>query len=217
MERWCPEPLWLLARPLLPDAPQRHQGGGRRRLDDRAVLAAILYVLQTGCAWSALPTSFAVSAPTAHRRFTEWVQAEVFSQLHQALLDLLGTAGAIDWSRASVDSMHVRAAKGDLTGPSPVDRGKPGSKIHAMSERGGIPLAVVVSAANRNDHRELEAVVDSVAPVKVPTGRPRRRPHKLHGDKGYDFPVCPKQLTTRHSPNWRARRSATAELSSWTC
>ncbi|CAM04116.1 putative transposase [Saccharopolyspora erythraea NRRL 2338] len=86
-----------------------------------------------------------------------------------------------------------------------------------MSERGGIPLAVVVSAANRNDHRELEAVVDSVAPVKVPTGRPRRRPHKLHGDKGYDFPVCPKQLTTRHSPNWRARRSATAELSSWTC
>ncbi|WP_436499465.1 transposase [Actinokineospora sp. HUAS TT18] len=32
---------------------------------------AILYVLQTGCAWSALPASFGVSSPTAHRRFTE--------------------------------------------------------------------------------------------------------------------------------------------------
>src|SRR3954452_11611196 len=79
VEKGCPEPLWLLACPLLPDAPQRHQGGGRRRLDDRAVLAAILYVLQTGCAWSALPASFGVSAATAHRRFTEWVGAEVFA------------------------------------------------------------------------------------------------------------------------------------------
>ena len=112
VEKWCPESLWLLARPLLPDAPQRHQGGGRRRLDDRAVLAAILSVLQTGCAWSALPSSFGVSATTAHRRFSEWVDAEVFTRLHETLLDLLGSAGQIDWSRASVDSMHVRAVKG---------------------------------------------------------------------------------------------------------
>jgi transposase len=109
VEKWCPEPLWLLVRPLLPDAPQRYQCGGRRRLDDRVVLAAILYVVQTGCAWSALPSSFGVSCPTAHRRFTEWVGADVFARLHQVMLDLLGAAGAIDWSRASVDSMHVRA------------------------------------------------------------------------------------------------------------
>jgi transposase len=114
IEKWCPEPLWLLASALLPDAPQRHQGGGRRRLDDRAVLAAILYVLQTGCAWSALPTSFGISAPTAHRRFTEWVKADVFAQLHQRMLDLLGSAEAIDWSRASVDAMQVRAVKGGI-------------------------------------------------------------------------------------------------------
>jgi transposase len=178
VEKWCPEPLWLLARPLLPDAPQRHQGGGRRRLDDRAVLAAILYVLQTGCAWSALPTSFGISAPTAHRRFTEWVAADVFARLHRTLLDLLGQSG-------------------DLTGPSPVDRGKPGSKIHAMGERGGLPPAVVVSAANRNDHLELETVVDAVTPVRGPVGRPRRRPHKIHADKGYDYPTCRNGLRRR--------------------
>jgi transposase len=112
VEKWCPESLWLLACPLLPDAPQRHQGGVRRRLDDRAVLAAIVYVLQTGCAWSALPSSFGVSVATAHRRFSEWVEAEVFTRLHETMLDLLGAAGEIDWTRASVDSMHVRAVKG---------------------------------------------------------------------------------------------------------
>jgi transposase len=112
VDKWCPQPLWHLARPLLPQHPQRHQGGGRRRHDDRAVLAAILYVLQTGCAWAALPDSFGISRPTAHRRFTEWTDAGVFTQLHQAMLDLLGAAGQIDWSRAAVDSMQVRAVKG---------------------------------------------------------------------------------------------------------
>jgi transposase len=66
-----------------------------------------------------------------------------------------------------------------------------------MSDRGGLPLAVGVSAANRNDHLELEAVVDAVAPVKGPVGRPRRRPRKLHGDKGYDYQVCRKALRRR--------------------
>jgi transposase len=66
-----------------------------------------------------------------------------------------------------------------------------------MSERGGIPLAVVISAANRNDHQELETVVDAVTPVTGPVGRPRRRPRKLHADKGYDYPVCRAGLRRR--------------------
>jgi transposase len=78
-----------------------------------------------------------------------------------------------------------------------VDRGKPGSKIHAMSERGGLPLATVISAANRNDHQELETVVDALAPVKGPVGRPRKRPHKLHADKGYDYRTCRNALRRR--------------------
>src|SRR3982750_4116217 len=102
------EPFFLLACPLLPDAPQRHQGGGRRRLDDRAVLAAILYVLQTGCAWAALPASFGISPPTAHRRFTEWAGLGFFQALRRAALDILGATGKVDWSRADVDALPVR-------------------------------------------------------------------------------------------------------------
>jgi transposase len=115
VEKYCPESLWHLIEPLLPAHPERHQGGGRRRIDDRVAVAAITYVLQTGCAWDALPESFPISRATAHRRFTEWVDQGVMQALHQAVLDVLGTAGQIDWSRASVDAMHVRAVK-DIPG-----------------------------------------------------------------------------------------------------
>jgi transposase len=112
VEKYCPDALWQLAQPLLPEHPKRHQGGGRRRIDDRIALAAITYVLQTGCAWDALPDSFPISRASAHRRFTEWVSQGVMAALHQAMLDVLGAAGQIDWARASIDAMHVRAVKG---------------------------------------------------------------------------------------------------------
>src|SRR6185436_19770438 len=34
-------------------------------------------------------------------------------------------------------------------------------------------------------------------PLRQPVGRPRRRPAKLHGDKGYDYPACRRALTRR--------------------
>jgi Transposase DDE domain len=80
-----------------------------------------------------------------------------------------------------------------LTGPNPVDRGKPGSKYHLLVDRRGIPLAVGLSAANLHDSMLLEQVVDAIPAVKGPRGRPgrpRKRPAKLHLDKGYDSPAA---------------------------
>ncbi|MEV6632639.1 transposase [Actinoplanes sp. NPDC051470] len=51
-----------------PSTRVRHQGGGRRRIDDRVALAAILYVLDSGCAWNELPESFPISSASTHRR-----------------------------------------------------------------------------------------------------------------------------------------------------
>jgi hypothetical protein len=59
-------------------------------------------------------------------------------------------------------------------------------------------LHVDVSAANVNDHRMFEDMVDGVRPVRQPVGRPRKRPAKLHGDKGYDYPECRALLRGRN-------------------
>jgi transposase len=73
-----------------------------------------------------------------------------------------------------------------LTGPSPVDRGKPGSKIHVLSERAGIPLSVAVSAANTHDSHALKPLVNAIPAITSRRGPRRRKPGKLHADKAYD-------------------------------
>ena len=73
-----------------------------------------------------------------------------------------------------------------MTGPSPVDRGKPGSKVHVLSERMGLPLSVAVSAANTNDAYALKPLVMAVPAIRSRRGPRRRKPDKLHGDKAYD-------------------------------
>lgn len=55
-----------------------------------------------------------------------------------------------------------------------------------MSDRQGIPLASLQTAANVNEGTVLLDVIDAIPPIKQPTGPPRRRPDKLHGDKAYE-------------------------------
>jgi transposase len=87
--------------------------------------------------------------------------------------------------------------RGELTGANPVDRGKAGSKLHLAGEAGGLPLSVIMSAANTNDSTMFEAVLDDIPAIRMPTGRRRRRPDKVHADKAYDHRRCRAYLRRR--------------------
>jgi len=52
------------------------------------------------------------SAATVWRRLSEWAKAGVFDALHLMVLDQLGSVVRLDWSRASVDTVSVRAKHG---------------------------------------------------------------------------------------------------------
>jgi transposase len=70
-------------------------------------------------------------------------------------------------------------------------------------------LAVSLSAANTHDSLLLEQVIDAVPAIIGPRGRPgrpRKRPTKLHADKGYDFPRCRQALRRRGISPRIARR-----------
>jgi transposase len=93
---------------------------------------------------------------------------------------------------------HPGQKGGELTGPNPTDRGKPGTKRHILTERGGLPLAKLLTGANRHESVVFEQMLDAVPPIKQPNGHSRKRPDKLHADKAYDIPRCRRALTQRH-------------------
>lgn len=123
------------------------------------------------------------------------------------LLDWLARNDQIDWSRAVVDSCSIRAVHGgDQTGPNPTDRAKRGSKRHLICDGRGVPLAVRLTGANRNDSQEALALVDAIPPLQGARGRPRQRPDCVLGDRGYDAVAIRRGLRTRHIVPLLARR-----------
>jgi transposase len=59
--------------------------------------------------------------------------------------------------------------------------------VHLVADGRGLPLAVEVTAGQAHESKSFEAVMDN---VRIPNrrGRPRCRPVRLAGDKGYSYP-----------------------------
>jgi transposase len=109
--------LWEVIDPLLPEEPPKPKGG-RPRIDDRAALTGILFVLKSGIPWEMLPQEMGCgSGMTCWRRLKEWNEAGVWELLHRRLLDRLGEADQIEWERASLDSASVAAPGGPKNRP----------------------------------------------------------------------------------------------------
>ncbi len=147
-------------------------------------------MLYTGVQWEFLPQELGCgSGSTCWRRLAEWQQAEVWKELQQVLLAKLRAADQLDFSRATVDYSQVQAKRGrscPKVGPSPVDRGRPGSKHHVITDACGTPLRVSVTGGNRNDVTQLIPLVEAIPKVRGLPGRPRRKPDEIYADRGYD-------------------------------
>ena len=177
----------LVAHHLPPEQPVGPKGG-RPRVDHRTAVRVIWFVLTTGARWEDVPAELGCSGRTAHRRLRAWEEAGVWDRLHADLLGLLKRAGKLDADTVIVDGVTVRAfGGGEATGPSPVDRRKPGTKHTLMVSKSGVPLAIRTAGANASDHRQILPVV-----LKFPTGRrrepgrPKELPDDLYADRGYD-------------------------------
>jgi transposase len=109
-----PDELWALVEPLLPAPPRPPYGGRHRTISDRPCFAAIVYMARASTPWRLLPArELGCGSPaTCWRRLRDWQRAGVWRRLHQVLLDELGRDGQLDWSRASLDSLSVRAKRG---------------------------------------------------------------------------------------------------------
>lgn len=99
------------------------------------------------------------------------------------------------------------AKRGLHTGPSPVDRGRAGSKHHVITDGHGTPLAVLLTGGNRNDVTQLMPLLDAIPPVRGRVGHPRRKPDSLFADRGYDHDIYRDQVRARGIVPAIARRN----------
>lgn len=101
-----------------------------------------------------------------------------------------------------------RGKTGGATGPSPVERRKPGSKHHLICDGKGAPLKVITTVANVNDNTRTLALVGGIPPVAGLPVRPRRRPDAVLGDKAYDSKAMRHELQRRRITPVVSRRGS---------
>ncbi|RSS78999.1 transposase [Streptomyces sp. WAC05292] len=71
-----------------------------------------MFVLHTVIQWEYLPQELGFgSGMTCWRRLAAWNEAGVWDRLHAVMLTKLRAAKPLDWSRAVINSSHVRAAR----------------------------------------------------------------------------------------------------------
>ena len=179
--------MWAVLEPVLPVYINTHRfGGGRPRVPDRRCADGIFYVLRTGCQWKALDQTELCAGSTAHDRYQEWVEAEVFLKLWRAGVEQFAELKGIDWAWLSMDGAMTKAPLGgENTGPNPTDRAKRGVKRSLLTEGQGVPVGLAVEGANRHDMKLVRPTIESLV-VKRPEPSPEQ-PQGICLDKAYDF------------------------------
>jgi len=107
-----------------------------------------------------------------------------------------------------------------MTGNSPVDRSKLGTKRHVLTDKNGIPLSVVITPANTHDIKAVTDVIDNSV-IKQPfvSSKPKGSRHRKHYhiclDRAYQSKSIKQDIINRdyvpHIPYKRKRGQKTAE------
>jgi putative transposase len=108
-----PDDLWALIEPVMytHDPPKRT---GRRRIDARAALDAIIFRLRSGCQWNRLPREFPDDS-SVHRTFQRWVRTGVFERIWATLVEQCAELGGVNWAWQAADTALGKARSGGTT------------------------------------------------------------------------------------------------------
>ena len=174
---------WERIREYFPEENIPEGRPGRKPVPTRAVLEAVLWILNTGAQWHMLPQSYP-NYKTVHRRFQQWCERQVLRDVLTKLANALREQGEIDESESFIDATFA-SAKGGGDGIGKTRRGK-GVKIMAIVDRHGLPLSVTTHAAN---HHEVTLVQLSFDFYMI-----EAKPQHLIGDKAYDSDALDAQL-----------------------
>ncbi len=149
---------WAVLEPVLGTMPRREDGRGRPWRESREVLDGILWILRTGAQWHTLPAEYP-PYQTCHRRFQRWVARRHVG----AGAGGVGPRPEGAWEARPLRvfhrwHVHRRQERGGCVGPT--KRGK-GTKLMAVADRFGLPLAACAASASPHERTLVAATLDS--------------------------------------------------------
>jgi putative transposase len=166
---------WQLIRQLLPP----HSRRGRRPIDRRRIINAILYVTRTGCQWRMLPKDFP-NWSTAYGVFRRWRDDGTWRRIHDRLREKVRKAAGKKSTPtvAIVDSQSIRTAEGGEERGYDAGKKITGRKRHLAVDTLGLMLAVVIHSAAVQDQDGAKRVMEKL-------GEQFRRIKVVFGDSAY--------------------------------
>jgi transposase len=200
---------WAFLEPLLPKSTAKV---GRPPADPRLMVDGLMWILRTGAPWRDLPAERFGPWQTVYHYRNLWRADGTLDRILLCLQVRMDGRGGIDWNLWCIDGSVARGARcaGGAAKASarrhpdePADhalgrsRGGFTSKFHLISDSNGLPMAVQVSAGQRHDSVLFETTMNSVVAIPQPRGRPRQRPDRLAGDKGYSYRRIRQWLRSR--------------------
>jgi transposase len=194
------EAQWAVLGPLLPATrlgrPPEHA--------KRTLIDGIRWRVRAGAPWRDVPPAYG-PWQTVYGLFRRWQRNGTWREILTGLQGRADGEGLITWD-VSVDSTVARAhqhaagarKRGDLqaeppggVAAEPADhalgrsRGGLTTKVHLACEQGQKPLSIVITAGQRGDSPQFQAVLKGIRVPRPGPGRPRTRPHRVLGDKAY--------------------------------
>jgi ABC-type branched-subunit amino acid transport system ATPase component/transposase len=204
---------WAVLEPLLPRGkkPGRPPEWTKRQLID-----GIRWRTRTGAPWRDVPPACG-PWQTVYGLFRRWQRNGTWRTILAALQGRAEAAGLITWD-VSVDSTVARAhqhaagarRRGDLQAEPPGgvqaepadhglgrSRGGLTTKIHLACEQRQKPLSVIITAGQRGDSPQFQAVLGQIRVRRPGCGRPRARPDRVLADKACDSRANRRYLRRR--------------------
>ncbi|MFE1520205.1 IS5 family transposase [[Kitasatospora] papulosa] len=192
---------WTVLETLLPkgEKPGRPPTWPRRQLID-----GIRFRVRTGIPWRDMPKEYGPWG-RAYDLFRRWQRDGTWQRIFTQLQARADAKDLITWD-LNIDSTVCRAhqhaagarkrgsCKKEPPGGVAIEpddhglgrsRGGLTTKLHLAVEQGQKPMSIVVTAGQRGDSPQFEAVLGRVRVPRLGQGRPRTKPRRVRADKAY--------------------------------